>query len=155
MPRTTSPPRDSYDPPVLAFMERAKLYARPCSTCAASTTRATWGPGAMERPFDYEPFMGQKSDAAFLVQPMLMRFYSTSTTMTYARKVYPFMRRVRQFWEDYLKFESGRYVIYDDCVGEVGPWHPVPVGQQPAPLSTLNPMNDLGFVRATSRALST
>jgi hypothetical protein len=141
---------DPYDPPVLAFMERAKLYAQTMLNVRGVYYPGHMGPWGMERPYDYEPFMGQKSDAAFLVQPMLMRFYSTYDDL-YARKVYPFIREVGNFWEDYLKFEGGRYVIHDDCPGEVGPWS---TGTDwNACRASMNPLIDLAFVRATFRGL--
>ena len=46
-----------------------------------------------------------------------MRWYHTYDK-DYARKLYPLVRDVADFWEDYLKFEDGRYVIYKDSVHE-------------------------------------
>ena len=51
---------------------------------------------------------------------MLMRFYSTYDA-AYARRVYPYMLECANFWEDYLKLENGRYVIYQDHYNEVMP----------------------------------
>ncbi|MEO8736419.1 MAG: hypothetical protein ABI380_07740 [Edaphobacter sp.] len=79
------------------------------------------GPWGLERPFDYDPFMGMKGNAAFVAMPMLMRFYSTYDD-AYAAKVYPFLNEVGNFWEDYLEKKDGRYLIRDDCGNEVGPW---------------------------------
>jgi hypothetical protein len=151
---------DPYDPPVLAFLERGKLYAQTLLNVRGVYYPGHIGPWGMERAFDYEPFMGQKSDAAFLVQPMLMRFYSTYD-LTYAGLVYPFIREVGNFWEDYLKFEGGRYVIHDDCPGEAGPWSGAPIGNGASNIgfdwtacaASMNPLNDLAFVRATFRGL--
>lgn len=50
---------------------------------------------------------------------MLMRFDHTYD-LTYARRVYPFLREIADFWEDFLKLENGRYVITGDALGEVG-----------------------------------
>lgn len=66
-------------------------------------------------------FLGQKSDAAFCTANMFMRFYHTYDR-EYAEKVYPFIREVANFWEDYLVYENGRYVSYNDNFWEVGPW---------------------------------
>ena len=66
-------------------------------------------------------FLGQKSDAAFCTTNMFMRFYHTYDR-DYAEKVYPFIRSVADFWEDYLVYENGRYVSYNDNFWEVGPW---------------------------------
>lgn len=52
---------------------------------------------------------------------MFMRFYHTYDK-EYVKKVYPFIRAVADFWEDYLVYENGRYVSYNDNFWEVGPW---------------------------------
>ena len=64
-------------------------------------------------------FLGQKSNAAFAAANMFLRFYHTYD-LDYARRVYPFLIEVANFWEDYLKLENGRYVITGDASGEVG-----------------------------------
>jgi len=103
----------SYEPPILAFMDRGEQYARTLLNIRGVYYPGHIGPWGKERPSDYDPFMGMKSDAAFSAQPILMRFYNTYDD-AYARMVYPFIREVGDFWEDYLKFEGGRYVIYND-----------------------------------------
>jgi len=65
-------------------------------------------------------FLGQKIDAVFSVGNMLMRFYSTYD-LDYAKRVYPYLLSCADFWEDYLKYENGRYVIYMDHFNEVMP----------------------------------
>ena len=64
-------------------------------------------------------FLGQKSNAAFAAANMFLRFRHTYD-LDYARRVYPFLIEVANFWEDYLKLENGRYVITKDASGEVG-----------------------------------
>jgi alpha-L-fucosidase 2 len=66
-------------------------------------------------------FCGQRSDALFLTVNMFQRFYHTYDK-EYAMKVYPFIREVADFWEDYLKYENGQYNNYNDNFWEVGPW---------------------------------
>ena len=68
-----------------------------------------------------EMFAGAKSDALFASMNMFMRFYSTYD-LAYARKVLPYLFEVANFWDNYLVFENGRYVIYNDKYGELGPW---------------------------------
>ena len=46
-----------------------------------------------------------------------MRWHATYDK-NYARKLYPLVRDIADFWEDYLKFEDGRYVIYRDSIHE-------------------------------------
>ena len=88
-------------------------------------------------------FLGQKSNAVFASMNMILRYRYTYDN-EYARKVYPYLAAVADFWEDYLVFENGRYVIYDDSFGEVGPW------QGPGwenGYGDFNPINSLGFLR--------
>ena len=66
-------------------------------------------------------FLGQKSNAVFTTMNMLLRYHYTYDE-AYIKKVYPYLSAVADFWEDYLQFEDGRYVIYDDSFREVGPW---------------------------------
>jgi hypothetical protein len=62
-------------------------------------------------------FWGQKSNSAYAVVNLSMQFYHTYDK-EFTKKVYPFVRDVAHFWENYLKFEDGRYVIYNDAVHE-------------------------------------
>ena len=89
-------------------------------------------------------FLGQKSNAVFAGMNMILRYYYTYDEQ-YIRKVYPYLSAVAEFWEDYLKFEDGRYVIYDDNYGEVGPWQGK--GWQDG-YGDFNPITSLGFLRA-------
>jgi alpha-L-fucosidase 2 len=141
---------DSYDPPVLAFIDRAREYAKTMLNVRGVYYPGHIGPWGLEREFDYDPFMGMKSNAAFLVMPMLMRFYSTYDDK-YAVKVYPFIREVGKFWEDYLIKEHGQYTIREDCADEVGPWKSSPDWAKCA--ESRNPMNELAFLRATFKGL--
>jgi alpha-L-fucosidase 2 len=60
---------DSYDGPVLAFAGRAKLYSGTMLNIRGSYFPAHIGPWGIDRDSDHDPFMGQKSDAAFLALP--------------------------------------------------------------------------------------
>ena len=82
---------------------------------------------------------------------MLMRFYSTYDR-SYAQRVYPFLLEVGNFWEDYLKFENGRYVVYDDCIGEVGPWKAY-TKWDTCGEGTQNRLDELTFLRVTYQGL--
>ncbi len=142
----------SYEAPIIAFMDRGQKYARTLLNIRGVYYPGHIGPWGMERPFDYKPFMGMKQDAAFAAQPILMRFYSTYDN-AYAGMVYPFIRNVGEFWEDYLKFQNGRYVIYNDCADEVGPWDSS-ADWTSCPQGNLNPISDLGFIRALFQGLT-
>lgn len=131
---------NNYDQPLLDYMERGKAHSRellgtkgiyypvgigPKGLC---TTRWPLTPeemltryGTTENTIDsgYK-FLGQKINAVFGAGNMLMRFYSTYD-QAYALRIYPYLLACADFWEDYLKQENGRYVIYMDHYGEVMP----------------------------------
>jgi alpha-L-fucosidase 2 len=131
---------NNYDQPLLDYMDQGKVHARellqvkgiyypvgigPKGLC---TTRWPLTPeemlsryGTRENTIDsgYK-FLGQKINAVFGVGNMLMRFYSTYD-VDYARRIYPYLLACADFWEDYLKLENDRYVIYMDHYGEVMP----------------------------------
>ncbi len=131
---------DNYDQPLLDYMDRGRVHARtllnmrgiyypvgigPMGLC---TTRWPLTPDEMEKRYATREntidsgykFLGQKINAVFGAANMLMRFYSTYDE-TYARRVYPYLLACAGFWEDYLKWENGRYVIGNDHYGEVMP----------------------------------
>ncbi|MDR6844681.1 glycosyl hydrolase family 95 catalytic domain-containing protein [Flavobacterium granuli] len=62
-------------------------------------------------------FWGQKSNAAYATVDISMQFYHT-WDRAFTEKVYPFVFGVAKFWSEYLKFEDGRYVIYNDAIHE-------------------------------------
>ncbi|MGQ7869231.1 glycosyl hydrolase family 95 catalytic domain-containing protein [Sunxiuqinia sp. sy24] len=78
-------------------------------------------------------FFGQKSNSAYCVVNMAMQFYHTYD-LEFAKMVYPFVKGVATFWENYLTFEDGRYVIYNDAIHE-------------GTVGTKNPILSLGLVR--------
>jgi len=118
---------DPYHAPILAFIERGQWYAREVLGCRGVLYPVGIGPKGIETTRncpDYPDhiekgglFFGQKSNAAYAVVNLSMRWYRTYDP-AYAKTVYPFVREVADFWEDYLKFQNGRYVIYKDAVHE-------------------------------------
>jgi len=132
---------DPYDAPLLDYMENGKKHAKELLDCSGVYYPVGIGPKgfcASRYPLTKEKmlkayntpdtkieggymFCGQKSHAVFCTANMFMRFYHTYDS-AYAQKVYPFLLEVAIFWEDYLKFEKGRYVVYNDNFMEVGPW---------------------------------
>lgn len=131
---------DNFDQPVLDYMEKGKMHAKTLLNVRGVyypvgigpkglvTTRWPLSPDEMERRYGTREntidngykFLGQKINAVFSVGNMLMRFYSTYDS-SYIQRVYPYMLECANFWEDYLKFEDGRYVIYMDHFNEVMP----------------------------------
>ena len=130
---------DPYHAPILDFMERGKWYAKQALNCRGLFYPVGIGPKGIEttrnaaRHADWHKkegglFFGQKSNAAYCVVNIAMRWYHTYEN-AYAEKLYPFVREVADFWEDYLKLEDGRYVIYDDAIhegsGDGGDFNPI------------------------------
>lgn len=140
-----------YDAPILDFMPRGRMYAKTILNVRGVFYPGHIGPWGIERPFDYEPSMGMKEDAAFTAVPMMMRFYGTYDDQ-YAAEIYPFVKEVGEFWVDYLKKENGLYVIHDDCMDEIGPWASNP-NWATCSGATLNPTNELAFLHVVFRGL--
>ncbi len=137
---------EPYDAPVIDFVDRGRYYAKRELNCRGVYYPVGIGPKGLEttlnppdgdRPadgIDRGYFLGQKSDAAYLSVNMIMRFYHTYD-LDYAKNIaYPYLIEVINFWEDYLRFEDGRYVIYNDHVFE-------------GPGTDMNNILSLGLVR--------
>lgn len=122
---------DPYDTPVLEFMPAGKENARKYLGVRGvyynvGVAPKGYDPGVApegKAPPEHgdQLFLGQKSNAAFCASNMFLRFYHTYD-QEYARRVYPFLIEVANFWEDYLKWdaEGGRYMICGDSLGERG-----------------------------------
>jgi hypothetical protein len=120
---------DPYDTPILEYLPIAKANAQKYLKVRGVYYDVGVGPQGLETAFmpdghsipgeGNRMFLGQKSNAAFAAANMFMRFYHTYD-LDYARRVYPFLLEVANFWEDYLLLENGRYVITGDALGEVG-----------------------------------
>lgn len=98
-------------------------------------------------------FLGQKSNAVHLTTIIAMRWYST-LDMEFARSVYPYMLDVADFWEDYLRFEDGRYFIDNDTAHEIECWRPDydPIKHK-CFADDMNPLLTLGLLRMFFRCL--
>jgi glycosyl hydrolase family 95 len=117
---------DPYHAPILDFMDRGRWYARNVVDCRGVMYPVGIGPKGIEttRNSPHKKntekeglFWGQKSNTAYAVVNLSMRWYRTYD-LTYAKTVYPFVREVADFWEDFLRFEDGRYVIRGDAIHE-------------------------------------
>lgn len=131
---------DNYDQPLLDYMEKGRWHAKDLLNMRGIYFPVGIGPrglcttlwpltpdemearyGTRENTIDHGyKFLGQKINAVFGAANMLMRFYSTYDEQ-YAEKIYPYLLACADFWEDYLKFSNGRYVIENDHYGEVMP----------------------------------
>jgi hypothetical protein len=76
----------------------------------------------------------QKSDALFATVDCLQRWRYTRS-VSYARRVYPFLRGVAQFWDHYLVLKNGVYMDYNDAADELRFPHDV------------NPATSIAFLR--------
>ena len=114
---------EPYDTPILEYLPQGKKFAQELLGVKGVYYNVGIGPKGLDTSSEWstQGFYGQKSNAVFCTVNMMMRFYHTYD-LEYARKVYPFLIEVANFWEDSLKFENGRYIDYDDAENEVGPW---------------------------------
>ncbi len=138
----------TYEAPLLDFMDRGKYYATSILHIRGIYYPVGIGPKGVEtsrhssycNPQALEGnFAGQKSDANYGAVNMVQRYYSTMDT-AYARKVYPYFIELANFWEDYLKFENGRYVIYEDAIHE-------------CTYGDFNPILELAFVKMVFKTI--
>jgi len=118
---------DPYHAPILDFLEQAKAYAKAELNCRGVYYPVGIGPkgiettrgGTYDRKGDSSPglFCGQKSNAGYCLVNIAMRWCHTCDP-AYARKLYPFVREVAEFWEDYLTWDEagGRYVIENELI---------------------------------------
>ena len=122
---------DPYHAPILDFLPRAQWYAKNAQNIRGAYFPVGIGPKGNEvtrnypddgyaRPPHFEKeglFYHQRSNGAYCLVNVAMRWRATYDK-EYARKLYPLVRDIADFWEDYLKFEDGRYVIYRDSIHE-------------------------------------
>ena len=116
---------EPHDAPLLDFIPRGEWYARNVTNTRGILYPVGIGPLGIEvtRNFPrYEKergglFFGQRSNAAYGLINMAQHWRCTYDLM-YGKKIYPYALAVADFWEDYLKFENGRYVIYGDAIHE-------------------------------------
>lgn len=107
---------DTFEAPVLAFMERGKTAAKEVMKLRGVYYPVGIGAKGIQTSAP-GTYLGQKCNAVYCVINMSMRWYHTYDK-DYARKVYPFVRAVADFWEDFLVLEGGRYVIKNDSIQE-------------------------------------
>lgn len=152
---------DCYVTPLEEFMERGEECAKKYLGCEGVYYPVGLLPGGLfselrsDDPEKYEKmFLGQKSNAAYAAVILVMRWNSTRDT-GYAREhIYPFLKAVGKFWESFLKFEDGRYVIHDDAIHEV-PYYIENFNPRPYKkhIHAKNALLSLGLVRMVFRTL--
>lgn len=142
---------ECYDAPLLDFMYQAEMFASEFLGCNGIYYPVGIGPlgvNTSTKPVlneHHQGFLGQKSNAAYSAVIMAMRWKATLDEEYAKNCAYPFFRKLADFWEDYLTFVDGRYMIYNDCIGEI----PYFIG--PSYISKdhdqVNPIIELGFIR--------
>lgn len=100
--------------PILANAHQARALCR--KTLGVEGIYQCVGIGPKGSIADANTWM-QKSNGSYSCVPLAFRWYATYD-LDFARQAYPFVRDVALFWENWLKFENGRYVIYKDAVHE-------------------------------------
>lgn len=133
---------ENYDEPMLAYMDQGRNHAKNMFNCCGVLYPVGVGPKGLCTsvwPRDKKKMMNlygvesnsledgvgllhQKTNASFAAANMMMRFYSTYD-INYAQKVYPFVKACAEFWQDYMVYENGRYVVKNDAFNEHYPWH--------------------------------
>ena len=106
---------DAYDQPVLDWQSAGQSMA-----AANGFTGVLYPVGLSPKGTSADTALhNQKSNAANLASDMVMRFEATGDT-AYANKVYPWLKQVGLFWQNYLTFDSARnrYVITNDAPHE-------------------------------------
>ena len=136
-----------HDAPLIDFIQRGEWYAKNVTHTRGVLYPVGIGPLGIEvtRNHPRYPrtgneelgglFFGQRSNAAYGLLNMA-QYWRCTYDERYGKKIYPYARAVADFWEDYLKYENGRYVIYNDAIHEGSG-------------ADMNPILSLGLVRNT------
>ena len=61
---------------------------------------------------------GQRSDAAYVALNFIWYWQYTQDEAWLKHSGYPYLRETAEFWENYLLFENGRYVVHNDSIHE-------------------------------------
>ncbi|WP_157280319.1 glycosyl hydrolase family 95 catalytic domain-containing protein [Pedobacter borealis] len=138
---------EPHDAPLIDFIPRGKWYAKNISNARGILYPVGIGPMGIEVTRDFPSknylqrkdieqgglFFGQRSNAAYGLLNMAQQWRCTYDEK-YGKKIYPYALAIVDFWEDYLKLEDDKYVIYGDAIHE-GSGH------------DKNPILSLGLVR--------
>lgn len=150
---------EPYDQPIMDYLPRMQVYAQRFLKVRGAYCNVGFGPKGLHVDRSNTPyddglnFLGQKTNASFLAVNMIMRYYLTHD-LDYARRyAYPYIVEIMNFWEDYLIFEDGRYVTYNDCVNECTFFLMLPDNSvEFERAKDKNPPLSLGLIRMLSRA---
>ena len=132
---------DPYDAPLLAWMKRGRGLAKKLhGQGLLYYTHLAPSPGWSADNFRA---LYQKSDALFAATNCIQRWRYTQSA-AYARRVWPLLTGIADFWDHELKLVHGRYVDANDAADEHlwGPVHDV------------NPATTIGFLKMLYPALT-
>ena len=131
---------DPYDAPILAWMERGRGLAKKLHAHGLIYyTHLAPSPGWSADNFRS---LDQKSDALFAAVNCIQRWRYTGDA-AYARKMWPFLTGVADYWDHELKLVNGRYVDMNDAPDE-HLW---------GPADDVNPATTIGFLHMLYPAL--
>jgi hypothetical protein len=131
---------DPYDAPILAWMKRGEGLAKEIHAHGlVYYTHLAPSPGWSADNFRA---LDQKSDALFAAVNCIQRWRYTHDA-AYARKMWPFLTGVADFWDHDLKLVNGRYVDQNDAEDE-HLW---------GPADDTNPATVIGFLHMLYPAL--
>ena len=105
---------DSYDKPVIDWVPKAQAEAV-MNGFTGAFYRVHIGP--LPNGSGDTNTWNQKSCGAFAVTDMLMHYYFTLDP-AYAAKIYPTLKQLSTFWQNYLTKDGDRYVIENDAQHE-------------------------------------
>jgi hypothetical protein len=112
-----------YPQPLLDFMPEGRRNAEAFLKCRGVYYPVGIGPRGMNTSHapskeHNQLFLGQKSDAAYGAIVLILQWNATRDT-AFARRVYPYLRAVADFFEDYMRFDGDAYHIDNDAIHEV------------------------------------
>jgi hypothetical protein len=129
-----------YDAPLLAWMGRGRaLAAKQNANGLVYYAHLAPSPGWSADNFRS---LDQKSDALFAAVNCVQRWRYTGDA-AYARKMWPFLTGVADYWDHDLKLVDGRYVDFNDAPDE-NLW---------GPATDVNPATTIGFLKMLYPAL--
>ncbi len=138
---------DPQDTPMLDFQERGRQYAKDVTKTRGVLFPVGIGPLGIDTTYKAAKYarganseqgvllFQQRSNAAYSLINIAQR-WRTTYDLQYGKRVYPLVKDVAEFWEDYLVWreDENRYVILGDAIHEGS-------GQD------MNPILSLGVVR--------
>ena len=107
---------DNYDQPIIDWLPNARVEAMNHGWTGAYY-RVHIGPLPNGSADTNE--WNQKFNNAFAASVMITRYYATRDP-AYAARVYETLKEMATFWQDYLKTDGTRYVVYSDPQHEGG-----------------------------------